>query len=230
MEQKILDNSLSYIWLRTDITKRGTVRFSYSFDGKMYKNFRTEITSGFWRYLGLRHALCCYTHTEDKDSSFYTTENLRQSVNGYADFDNFIIESESRGNHYNAFTATDFDLFDDVEGMRLFRPQDYMPEQYLGDIANDAWVSFFNMHFDRPAVKVSMELKSRLSDAVIEVRQGGPNGTLLSTCPIKATGGKWLLQSFSINVPQGVHKITFKVKDSTNQMKLRYFKFEKGVR
>ena len=225
--QKPIDNTISSIWLRTEITKQGTVQFSYSLDGKKYDKFGSETASGFWRFLGLRHALCCYTHTEDKDSAFYTTDNLRKAMNGYADIDNFVIESSFRGNHYDAFTTTDFDLYDDKEGMRLFRPDDYMPYQYLGDIENEAWISFFNLHFEHPSTKVNIELKSRLSNAVIEIHEGDNDGPILAVCPIKATGGKWSKQSFKAIIPQGTHKITFTIKDSSKQIKLKNFKFEK---
>lgn len=224
--QKAIDANATYIWLRTEVTKRGTVFFSYSLDGKRYEKFGNETATGFWRFLGLRHSLCCYNHTIDKDSTYYTTENLRNAISGYADFDSFVIEGRFRGNHYNAFTQTDFDLYDDYEGMRLFRPEDYMPSQYFGDIKNGAWISFFNLHFDQPAVIVNIELKARLSNAVIELHDGDVKGPLLGTCNVKATGGKWARQSFKVDVPQGVHKITFSINGGTNQMRLKNFEFE----
>ncbi len=226
VSSKPLPTDLSYIWLRSEITKRGTVLFSYSLDGYTYERFGQETASGFWRFLGLRHALCCYNHTTANDSAYYTTDNLRRTVSGHADFDSFVIESSYHGNHYNALQQVDFDLFDDKEGMRLFRPIDYMPSQFLSDIEPDAWISFFNLHFDRPATKVSFELKARYSDMVIKVHQGDADGPVLGTCNVKATGGKWSLQSFKVDVPQGVHKLTFSVHGGTNQAKLKHFLFE----
>lgn len=227
INQKILPSDITYIWLRSDITKRGTVLFSYSLDGKKYKRFGNETVSGFWRFLGIRHALCCYNHTTMNDSAYYTTKNLCRAVSGHADFDNFILESRYHGNHYDAFLQTDFDLFDDYEGMRLFRPVDYMPEQYLGDIRSEAWISFFNLHFGHPATKVGLELKARFSDAVIKIHQGDANGPVLGVCKVKATGGKWAFQSFGVNVPRGIHKITFTVHGSTEQVKLKSFHFQR---
>lgn len=226
MEAKAIRPTDGYVWLRTEVTKRGTVIFHYSLDGQQYERFGEETASGFWRFLGLRHALCCYHHTTEKDSAFYTTANLSKAMSGHADFDNFIIESSYRGNHYDALARIDFDQYDDREGMRLFRPQDYMPEQYVGDIEPGAWISFFNLHFDRPATRLKVELKARFSDTVIEVHEGDANGPLLGTCRVKATGGKWSLQNFKVNIPQGVHKITFTTRGSTEGMKLRYFLFE----
>lgn len=224
--QKPIPASTSYVWLRTEVTKRGTVLFHYSLDGEHYERFGNETASGFWRFLGLRHALCCYHHTTERDSAYYTTANLTTAMSGHADFDEFVIESTCRGNHYDAFTLNDFDQYDDREGMRLFRPQDYMPEQYLADICPDAWISFFNLHFGRPSTHLKMELKARFSDAIIEVHEGEADGPLLGTCRIKATGGKWSTQSFKVSVPQGVHKITFVAKGSTEGMKLKRFVFE----
>ena len=226
VEQKEIDPNTDYIWLRTSVTKRGTVQFSYSLDGQHYETFGREASSGFWRFLGLRHALCCYNHVTGKDSAYFTTGNLRRAISGYADFDSFTIEGAYRGNHYDAFSTLDFDLYDDCQGLRLFRPQDYNPVQYFGDVEPGAWISFFNLEFGRPAKKLNLELKARFSNAVMEVRSGAAGGDLLATCKLKATGGKWSRQSFDVGVPAGTHKLTFVMKGGTGGMLLKNFRFE----
>ncbi len=211
------------IYLRTEVTKRGTVKFSYSLDGEDFKSFGRETSSGFWRFLGLRFALCCYQHTEDKDSVFYTTNNLRKTRSGYADFKTFAIESPYRGNHYDATRLTDFDLYDQCEGLRLVRPLDYDPQQYLEAEREGAYVSFFNLHFPQPATACHIELKARLSNVVIELCE---DDTVLARFPVKATGGKWSRQSFKVQVPEGRHHLTFRLKGDTDQVLLKNFQFE----
>lgn len=224
---KDIPGNTVYVWLRTTVTKQGTVRFSFSLDGNRYESIGKETASGFWRFLGLRYALCCYSHTEDKDSSYYTTSNLIKAKSGYADFDEFIMETKSNGNHYDAFENNDFDLYDDKEGMTLVRPIDYEPRQYLlAERKDNVWVSFFNLHFRRPAKECSIELKARLSNVVLELRDGGADGTVLARFPVKATGGKWSVQRFKVAIPQGRHKITFCCKGNTEQLQLKNFKFD----
>lgn len=224
--RKALPSDLTYIWLRTQVTKKGTVMFSYSLNGKQYEPFGKETPSGFWRFLGLRYALCCYAHTEDKDSAYYTTENLRAAHSGYADFDSFTIESPYHGNHYDAFSTVDADLFDDCEAMQLIRPIDYTPEQYLKVTRPDAWLTFFNLEFSRPASQCTLELKARLSNVTIELHDGDANGPILATHHVKATGGKWSQQSFKAPIPQGTHKITLVCHGDTDQVLLKNLKFE----
>lgn len=224
--RKDLPADTRYIWLRSEVTKKGTVRFAYSLDGSEYENFGSETPSGFWRFLGLRYALCCYNHTTDKDSAFYTTANLLQAHSGYADFDSFTIESSYQGNHYDAFQQTDFDLYDDKEGMTLVRPLDYNPEQWLQVQDEGAWLSFFNLHFPSAAKSCTLELKARFSNVVVEVREGGADGRLLASLPLKATGGKWSVQKFNVDIPEGDHKLTFRCKGMTDQTLLKNFRFE----
>ncbi len=224
--RKPLPDHLTYIWLRTEVTKRGTVKFSYSLDGESYEPFGKETPSGFWRFLGLRHALCCYNHTEDKDSAYYTTEKLVAAHSGYADFDSFTLDSPYRGNHYDAFSTVDLDLFDDKEAMRLVRPVDYTPEQYLAVTRPEAWLSLFNLEFARAAQKCTVELKARMSDAVVELHEGGVDGRIIATHRVKATGGKWARQTFNAPIAAGTHKITLVCRGGTDQMYLRNMQFE----
>ena len=270
-DRLFLGKRLQDIYLRTEVTKSGTVRFSYSLDGTDYKSFGQETASGFWRFLGLRFALCCYRHTTGQDSAYFTTSRLRDARSGYADFIDFTIQSPWQGNHYDALATTDFDLYDDREGLQLVRPQDYTPVQYLkanmqiqkegiesknGEIeelgkqrnggngeygkveengrngenaenggnggngenrengkpetfACEHWVSFFNLHFPHSATKCSIELKARLSNVVIELREGSTEGPVVGRLQVKATGGKWSRQTCKVNIPEGRHKITF---------------------
>lgn len=264
-DRLFLGKRLQDIYLRTEVTKSGTVRFSYSLDGTDYKSFGQETASGFWRFLGLRFALCCYRHTTGQDSAYFSTSRLRDARSGYADFIDFAIQSPWQGNNYEAFASTDFDLYDDREGLQLVRPQDYTPVQYLkanmqmknegkesknGEIGKLAkqrnggngeigkvegnggnggngenaenrengksetspckhWVSFFNLHFHHPATKCSIELKARLSNVVIELREGSTEGAVVGRLQVKATGGKWSRQTCKVNIPEGRHKITF---------------------
>ena len=145
---------------------------------------------------------------------------------GYADFDSFTIESKYHDNHYDSFDRTDFDLYDDVEGMVLVRPIDYDPRQYLVATQPVSWLSFFNLNFARPATGCSIELKARLSNVVIELRDGDANGTLLSTFRLKATGGKWSTQKFKVNIPEGLHKVTFRCLGNADQLQLKNFQFD----
>ena len=224
--KKDIPTNTRYIWLRTAITKQGTVNFSYSLDGTTYEPFGPHDTpSGFWRFLGLRHALCCYHHTESLDSAFYTTENLSQFQSGYADFDSFKIECSYHGNHYNAFSLTDFDLFDDKEGLSLIRPNDYDPRQYLVANGDDVWASFFNLEFPQQATKCDIKLKARLSNTTLELHEGSIDGPLLSVFKLKATGGKWSTQEFKVNIPAGCHKLTFRCKGNTDGLRLMNFQF-----
>ena len=215
-----------YIYLQTSVTKQGTVCFAYSLDGTGYTRFGQETPSGFWRFLGLRHALCCYQHSEANDSSFYTTETLRHTRSGYADFDCFTVETPYYGNNYDAFRLTDFDLYDDLHDMTLVRPNDYDPRQHLLCQHQGAWASFFNLHFPKQATSCAIELKAKLSNAVIELHDGDAQGPLLATFRIKATGGKWSVQRFSVSIPAGIHKLTFVATGGTEQLQMKNFQFQ----
>lgn len=229
------------LYLRADITKRGTVQFSYSIDGKDFKTNGGETPSGFWRFLGLRYALCCYNAPspetiEQRDSAFYTTENVRDAMSGYADFDSFSILTPWHGNNYDAFALNDFDMYDVKSDMDLVRPIDYDPFQYLAtaghrhrDKVSEAGhpsVSFYNLHFCKSASKVNIELKARLSNDVITLHDGDADGPVLGICNVKATGGKWSRQSFKVSVPQGRHRITFVLEGNTDKVKLKNYQFE----
>lgn len=62
------------IYLRTEVTKQGSLLFYYSLDNLEYNRLGPEGVSNFWGFLGIRHALCCY--------------NLNKgATGGYADFD-----------------------------------------------------------------------------------------------------------------------------------------------
>ncbi len=222
-----LPTGVKTLWLSTEVTKRGTVKFSYSLDGMTFTPFGPETASGFWRFLGLRYSLCCYNNAVSHEDAFYTTENLRKAMSGYADFLSFTIKSTYHGNRYNAFSTVDFDLFDDKDGMTLVRPDDYAPVQFLNVDKDGAWLSFYNLLFPDTATKCRVELKARLSNAVIEVHEGGADGALIATLPIKATGGKWSCQTFKLNVPTGHHKLAFCCKGGIEQMILKNITFMK---
>ena len=48
------------IYLRTEVTKQGSLLFYYSLDNLEYNRLGPEGVSNFWGFLGIRHALCCY--------------------------------------------------------------------------------------------------------------------------------------------------------------------------
>jgi len=52
------------IYLRTEVTKDGSIKFHYSLNNLNYIRFGNEVVSNFWGYLGIRHALCCYNLTK----------------------------------------------------------------------------------------------------------------------------------------------------------------------
>ncbi len=221
---KELPSDTKVIWLRTSVTKRGTVKLSYSLDGKSFETWGPELSSGFWRFLGLRYALCCYNE-QHRDSAFFTTEKLKAAKSGYADFDEFTIESNLRGNHYDAFSQTDFDLYDDKELMSPVRPMDYVPDQYLRVDSPKAWLSFFNMHFDHETTGVEIELKARMSNVVIVLHEGDAYGEVLGRCKVKATGGKWARQNYKVKIPKGQRKLTITFEGDTDGMLMKNIKF-----
>ena len=226
LDVKEIPADTRYVWLRTEVSKKGTVLFSHSLDGVYFEPFGRETASGFWRFLGLRYALCCYHHTTANDSAYYNTSNLKAAYSGYADFDSFVLESHYRGNHYDVTRLTDFDLYDDKQGLKLIRPEDYVPVQFLQVERPGAWISFFNLHFPHDVKQCRLELKARMSNAVVEIREGGPDGPVLATLPLKATGGKWSVQKFKVNIPAGQRKLTFRLAGDTDQVWLKNFVFE----
>ena len=203
------------IYLRTEVTKRGSLLFHYSLDNLEYTAFGPEGVSNFWGFLGIRHALCCY--------------NLNKgAATGYADFDYFELESTRRGNHYDAFTETDFSQYDDREGMKLVRPVAKRPMQFISGIRDGDWLVFNNMHFKQKPQRVTIELQAETPGAVIEIRVGDVDGELIATCPVSENREpeEWEKQTFGVNGVKEKAKIYFLFRGQSQGLAVKSFTFD----
>jgi xylan 1,4-beta-xylosidase len=203
------------IYLRTEVTKQGSLLFYYSLDNLEYNRLGPEGVSNFWGFLGIRHALCCY--------------NLNKgATGGYADFDYFELESNRRGNHYDAFTEIDFSQYDDREGMKLVRPVAKRPMQFISGVRDGNWLVFNNMCFKQNPQKVTIELQAETPGTVIEIREGSLDGKLIATCPINQnqTPGEWEKQTFEVSgAVKDKSKIYFLFRGQSQGLAIKNFIF-----
>lgn len=203
------------IYLRTEITKEGTILFHYSFDNQRYKRFGPEGVSNFWGFLGIRHALCCY--------------NLEKGAsNGFADFDYFELESSHRGNNYNAFTEIDFSQYDDKEGMKLVRPVSKRPMQFMTDVEKGNWLVFNNLLFDKEPQKIAICLKAKTGGATIEIRKRSLEGDIVASCVIKeeVDHEEWAQQIFEVKGKLNEkEKLYFVFKGNNEGLSIKSFSF-----
>ena len=200
------------VYLRTEITRKGTILFYYSLNNVQYERFGPEGISNFWGFLGIRHALCCY--------------NLNKEVmGGYADFDYFEIDSSHRGNHYDAFAEIDFSQYDNRKGMKLVRLEAKRPMQFLTDIENGDWLVFNNIHFRNASRQITVELQAEQSGGILEIRKQDINGKLVISCPIAKTKkvGEWERQTFIFDNVQEHEKLCFLFRGNTRGLSIKSF-------
>ncbi len=203
------------IYLRTEVTKEGTIKFHYSLNNRNYIRFGEEVVSNFWGFLGIRHALYCY--------------NLNGNMGGCADFDYFELESSHRGNNYDAFAGVDFSRYDDREGLNLVRPVVKRPMQYFTGINSGDWLVFNNLHFNKKPESIAIELKAPTSGAIIEIRKNLPEGELLASCTIQANTNKekWEEQVFDIKgLKKGKEKLYFVFCGDSEGLSIKSFVFK----
>ncbi len=203
------------IYLRTEITKEGSIKFHYSLNNQNYTRFGQEGVSNFWGFLGIRHVLCCYNLIKGNEC-------------GYADFDYFELESTHRGNNYDAFTEIDFSQYDDREGMKLVRPVSKRPMQHFTEINNGDWLVFNNLIFNKKPKTISIELKAEAAGAILEIRKNSINGELVASCPIKQNSDKekWEIQSFDVKNLKDKEKLYFVFRGDNNGLSIKSFIFE----
>ncbi|MCR4033692.1 MULTISPECIES: family 43 glycosylhydrolase [Flavobacterium] len=204
------------IYLKTEITKKGSILFYYSFDDKKYNRFGDELVSNFWGFLGIRHTLFCYNV-------------MKGNSNGYADFDFFRLEGTQRGNHYNAFSEVDFSQYDDRSGMQLIRPIAKRPMQYVSEIKEDDWMVFNNLTFKKQPSKFKIEIQNAKQGAVVEIRKGVLSGKLIIKCELQnQEKDQWEVQSFDINSKEikEKEKLFFVFKGQCQGLSVKSFFFE----
>ena len=226
------------IWLRTEITKRGTVCFSWSLDGKTFQAIADETPSGFFGYLGLRHALACYSQPkEGVGREYFTRNNLLAARSGYADFDSFVIDDAIRGNHYDASRPVDLDLFDEAIGVHLLRPGFRDPRQALALNGDNAYIGFVNIKVPGGVREIVMNMLSAEPGAVIEVlcdKKSIGSYTLTAEdvskaqypeMPLKTFPEKWQEVRFPVQILAGRHPLAFQIRNAKADMMLRDFRF-----
>lgn len=224
------------VWLRTEVTKRGTVCFSWSLDGQSYHSFGPEVESGFFGYLGVRHALACYSQPPSGvGRDYFTRANLLAARSGYADFDSFIIDQAVSGNHYDASSPVDFDLLDASIGLRYLRPGFRDPRQVVALSDSLAGLYFKNLRVPKGAGHISIRLLAQKPGAVITLFCGKKQvGTYTLTeadlrgaqhpgLPLKAFPAQWQTVRFPVSLPAGTHKVAFNIHDNDSSLLLRDF-------
>lgn len=231
--------SAERVWLRTEVTKRGTVNFSWSLDGRTFQPIGSETKSGFFGYLGVRHALSCYSQpAEGVGKEFFTRSNLLAARTGYADFDCFVIDETIGGNHYDASRPVDFDLYDDAEGLRLLRPASREPRQLAALEQDSVRLAFHHIRVPRRTSRMAIRLLAQQPGTKIEVYSNKKRvgNYVLSECdvadcrhpglPLRAFPMQWKEVCFPVSVPSGTHHITFRIVGSARNLLLRDFQFE----
>lgn len=219
-ESETVVDSLSFdqskIYLRTEITKEGSILFHYSLNDREYHRFGPEGISNFWGFLGIRHALCCYNI-------------VKGNACGYADFDYFRLESKHRGNNYDAYSVIDFSQYDDREGMELVRPIAKRPIQHIIDIKENGWLIFNNLYFEKKPKRVTLEFRSQNEGGIMEIRQDSMDGRLIASCPVNVqpvNEDEWSKQTFEVSgLSEGKAKVLFVFRGVTEGLSIKNFVF-----
>ncbi len=218
-EAEIVIDSLHYasskIYLRTEVTKEGSILFYYSAGGRQYQRFGPEGVSNFWGFLGIRHALCCYNVSKGAPT-------------GYADFDFFRLESTHRGNNYNAFSQVDFSQYDDRDGMTLVRPVAKRPMQHFTGIKENDWLVFNNLVLEKAPQQITIELQAKSEGGIIEIRENTIDGKLIASCQVNKTSGsdEWIKQAFEVTgLRKGKAKLYFVFRAHTEGLAVKSFVF-----
>lgn len=202
------------IYLRVDVTRRGTLLFFYSLNGKQFNRFGGEEESGFWGFLGIRHTLCHY--------------NLSGVNGGYADFDSFKLTSKVRGNHYDAFDVTDFTQNDDREGMKLVRIQGKRPAQYIKELKAGDWLRFNNLEFSKKTRQMQVLATDK---GTLQLREGNKDGKVLATFVVDATGERqWQTVNLDVTSSKALKAkkatpLYFVVEAAEAHMEIQSFRF-----
>ena len=226
------------VWLRTEVTRRGTVCFSWSTDGEAFQAFGPEVESGFFGYLGVRHALACYSRPADGvGREYFTRANLLAARSGYADFDSFIIDQAASGNHYDASLPVDFDLLDASAGVHYLRPGFRDPRQAVALSDSPAGFVFQHLRVPKGAGHIAIRLLAQKPGAVIKVfcdkkeagsytlTQADLRGAEHPGLPLKAFPSQWQTVRFPVTIPAGTHKVAFNIQDDGAGLLLRDFQF-----
>ena len=199
-------------WLRTEVTRRGTLLFSWSADGRTFQPIGREGVSNFWGFLGIRHALCCY-NTTGNDAS------------GYADFDSFTIEGNLRGNRYDAMADVDFSMYDDKDGVTFVRLEKKRPMQDISQWEAGGWLQFNNLEYrKRPT---SIIITGRTPEPfTLQVRQDSPDGQLLGTCRLPPSADISDFTFTLLKKPRRGHRLCLVAEQAGHDMALRRFQFK----
>jgi beta-xylosidase len=212
---KSIKIDFSKLYIQTEITREGSINFYYSEDNIEFKVFGAELISNFGYFLGLRHTLTCYNLDTDK-------------VLGFADFDYFKLESDYRGNHYDAFSVVNFDQYDNREGLKLVRRVSKRAIQYFTQIEQGNWLSFNNLKFKMAPKSIKLKVRNVSKNTKLEIRKGNKDGEILANCTIKKTKqhGVWEYQSFKLNTDITSTKIYFVFKTSDPKLEIESFFFK----
>lgn len=201
------------VWLRTEVTKDGSLKFYYSTDGKEFLRIGREGISNFWGFLGIRHALCCYNVNGVQSS-------------GYADFDAFIISDGQRGNHYNARNDIDFSMYDDKCDVTFLRPVKKRPMQHIISVKDKGWLQFNNLESVSKAHQMIITGRCLESPLHIEIRRGSVDGDILGIFTIPV-GDKLTEHRYNLPSQMPSHsKVFFVFMSDHPSLELKCFRFE----
>lgn len=217
-----------YVWLRIQLQNNGSLNFSYSTNGKNYRQLGGSQQSFALNYLGLRTTLFCYN---DQDAG--------PGDCGYADFDSFEIISNRRGNNYNGHAGVDFIQYDERHGFDLIRVTENKPEHYFTNLKEGDYIKFNNIINDRLVSTLSIQFYADTDGGQIEVRLDGPKGKLLGVMNIEqccvydgtyescfSRPGEWQDETLIIPALEpGTHSFYFRVKGSNPTARIKGFRF-----
>ena len=207
---------LDKIWLRSEITKHGTLKFYYSLDAKRYNPLGEELESNFWGFLGIRHTLFNYNL-------------LGKAQSGFADFDKFILDGDVRGNHYDGLTELDFSQYDQRSGMDMVRELPKRPVSYFKNMKEADYLTFNNIEFKQRPNYIELKTRGNLNEAIIEVRKGSVDGALIANCLIQGSRtedpSQWQVQRFEVGKLNKREKIYFIIKKPSEGLELKSFRF-----
>jgi beta-xylosidase len=207
-------------WLRADADANGVARFAYSLDDESFTSLGDELVMQFSvkSFLGNKFGLLCFNPVVG-------------AACGHADFD-YLRYDCNRGpaNHYRAGEFIPAVAYDDEHGTDTQRLADKRPAQILICLHSGDWAKYDHIDCGAGVNLLALRYLALNVGGTIEVRRGGPQGELITICPLPGTGQKWPwlcpweTKEFTMPPLKGVQSLCFCVTGGDGELlRLDYF-------
>jgi arabinoxylan arabinofuranohydrolase len=140
----------------------------------------------------------------------------------------YTVNGVAQAGHLDPYTRVEAETFATQSGVET-EPSS-AGGMNVTSLDNGDWITIKGVDFgSKGAQKFIASIASNAKGGVIELRLGGPEGTLIGTCKVKKTGGtqKWKTVSCKVSGATGVQDLCLKfVGDAKPLFNLDHWKFE----